>query len=215
MNYSNPFLPFSTPTIPEGPEHLYLIHDLQAYLAEPRMQERAFERFQRETACADVFQCDPWKYEPLLLDDLLKARTFQSPEEIHQLRGLIRAGSWNTYEHQEQDDILKRLKELREIEKQEAPHIDRVIADIRNNVIGEALEISVHTIENMNVTAWHQLKRYHGIRGEQAHIEKPNALTEQLHAELTLIRPIRDLLYFRRLYPILAQISVQQEPITA
>ncbi len=215
MNYSNPFLPFSTPTIPEGPEHLHLIHDLQAYLAEPRTQERAFERLQRETACADVFRCDPWKYEPLLLDDLLKARTFQLPEEIQQLRGLIRAGSWNTYERQEQDDILKRLKELREIEKQEAPHIDRVIADIRNGVIGEALEISVRTIENINVTAWHQLKRYHGIRGEQAHIEKPNVLTEQLHTELTLIRPIRDLLYFRRLYPVLAQISVQQEPVTA
>lgn len=213
-------------------EHMHSIHDLRDYLAEPRQNETPIQRRERETACANSFTCNPWKYEPLLLDDLIQARVMESPQDIHKLRGIIRAGSWNTYERESIPDILKRLKHLRDIVEfhrraltdprdtsttrehlddldEELEGIDKVIADVSSGVIGEPLEVSVRTIEDINVTTWHKLKQHHIIRGERPQPDRPDTLTKQLYQELALIRPIRDLLYLRRLYPVLAHMSVQ------
>lgn len=217
-------------------EHLHSMKSLVEYLEEPRENEKPAERIARETACSEAFSCNPWKYEPLLLDDLLKARIMQSADDIQQMRGLIRAGSWNTYQHESESDILQRLKTLRSITEyhrqtlirtsdpttsrehhedlqEELAAIDHVISDVRNGVTGEALEASVKTIENINVTSWHDLKRHHAIRGEQPRPDAPDALTKQLYQEIALIRPIRDLLYLRRLYPVLAQKGLQPKTV--
>src|SRR3989344_7746833 len=93
----NPFLPErpqqrerletrrEKPRVPEsGLERLHQLPDLHDHLVAIGHPE----------ACAGIYTCDPWKYEPILLDELIKERAGENdPERLAKIRGLISIGS--------------------------------------------------------------------------------------------------------------------------
>ncbi len=71
-------------------------------------------------ACEHVFSCDPWIYEPILLDDLTHEREHDArtdSERVTRLRKLIRAGSWMTYPRLRTEEILRVLAQARATER--------------------------------------------------------------------------------------------------
>jgi len=205
-------------------EHLHTLVDLQTYL---KIRGHA-------EACDNAFSCDPWKYEPILLDDLIKERLrADDPEKMNELRGLIRAGSWPTYPRltdtseletcfaavREQEDIAwnrkareadpdtsKELKEsLTEIEE----NIDKIRRAIDDRVVGDGLEEATRHIEDICARLWLELKELAATHGLSMKETRTNYLTKPYHEEIEQTRPIRDLLYLRRLYPKLAERSIE------
>jgi len=206
-----------------GYERLHTILDLNRYLN---------ERPNGGEACVSRFDCDPWKYEPLLLDDLIKARSQNAPQtRIDELRGLIRAGSWMTYPRTGQSGALQRLREVAQSEedgwqakiRQADPDTSRelkadmqemlqelrqVTADLAAGKTGPELEAAVRAVEDLNARAWLSLKGYMAARGGDLAETKKQPAARPLVEEIERLRLVRDLLYFRRLYPKWAKLSL-------
>lgn len=206
----------------EHAEHLHSVTDLHAYL-----EERG-----HTDACAHVYRCDPWKYEPILLDDLIAERVgANDPVRINALRGLIRAGSWMTYEPVTESDVQRKLsdiqrreeadwmsrvrrsdpdtaKELLENMEEQREEFERVRRAIHEGVVGETLEDAVRTIENFNAFAWTEAKKTLAAKGLAWQDARRDPAVRPLIEEIEKLRAVRDLLYFRRIYPSWAAESV-------
>jgi hypothetical protein len=179
----------------------------------------------RADACLNLFDCDPWTYEPILLDALIRERaTSGDSQTINQLRGLIRAGSWNKSKERrvlQLPDAVERIQEIQRREEQgwqerirhadpdtskehkenlrelleELAHAEELI---RRGVYGEELEPAVRAIEDLNAHAWMELKKaclMHGIDPTKA---RAVHFASPLVEEIERLRPLRDYVYFLR-----------------
>jgi len=96
-------------------EHILTISDLHQELLDLGHPE----------ACESVFRCDPWMVEPIVLEELMlesSKGTTADPARIERLRGLIRAGSWMSYDRTEPDDAYRQFAVIvkRELERRNA-----------------------------------------------------------------------------------------------
>ena len=159
------------------------------------------------------------------MDDLIKERVgTNDPERLSELRGLIRAGSWMTYERQDHASVQSALKQLRLYEeldwlsrireadpdtskefregmREELGDLDRVRQAIHDGLTGDEVEQATRTIEDINATLWLEIKKIlaaHGLPWQEA---SRHRLTKPLYQQIERIRALRDFLYFRRLYP--------------
>jgi len=176
-------------------EHLHSVLDLHRYLEESGHGE----------ACKNLYSCDPWKYEPILLEELEKHRG--SPR----LRGLIRAGSWMTYPRMDLDAVLDRLHTVRRLDTNpaDAQALDAIESALKTGKLGADLEPETQALEHISRELWLQLKRAlapHGIPSTEASNDQT---TKPLRRELDALRPIRDFLYYRTLYPTWAKLGLE------
>ncbi len=201
-----------------GIEHMPSVTDLYAYL----------KTHGHEEACANAYSCDPWKYEPVLFEDLIDIRaTTNDAVALRELRGLIRAGSWMTYERQTPEDLRSHLKtvrtreqqewewrirnadpdtskEYREGMKEEMEDLDQVEHALRMHAVGEEAAKAAKTVEDLAASAWLELKKQVAANGLEWDDVPHASETRQLYKEVEGLRPLRDELYFRSLYPNLA-----------
>lgn len=242
----NPFAPTSEPPAPKSSrvrklpeakreilparpkfERLYSFTDLQEFLAKARRDRRLAEgeRQRLGEACDSLIGCDPWKYEPFLMDELFRERRENDdPEAVRRLRGLIRAGSWMSYPRATPTDIhehlaavrrtefedwnwklrdadpdtAKEIKENRDEQAQEFNLTERSIAEGRR---GEDLEEATRVVEDLLGHSWYRLKAAMAAHGLDWPAAEHHPATARLFREITELRPVRDYLYHRRLYP--------------
>jgi len=185
----------------QEPEHMdimALTTELAAYLAHTGHPK----------ACARISDCDPWKYEPFVLDDLIRERiTSNRLSHIKKLRELIRAGSCMTYPRMSTDDVLHNLQLLKH-HGERPESINQLRQSIQSHILGQELEAAAELVENISVRLWLQLKQLivlHAIPDEQL---RGHYLTRPLYQEIEFLRPVRDLLYYRLLYPNQARLSI-------
>jgi len=176
-------------------------------------------------ACSGIFTCDPWKYEPILLDELISERAgANDPTRLAEIRGLIRAGSWMSSPRTETKDAQADLRdvalredqdwnarirhadpdtamELKQNHAQLKEELRRVEAALSAGSLGEVLEGSVRTIENLNASLWLQLRKLMAANGLDIQTAKSHPTARLCLEELEYIRPLRNFLYYRRLYP--------------
>ncbi|MFZ2803757.1 MAG: hypothetical protein WA001_00890 [Patescibacteria group bacterium] len=200
-------------------EHITSVKELHDYLVSKGHQE----------ACNNLYSCDPWMYEPILLDELIAERAQASSRStskgsVDKLRELIRAGSWMTHERVLKDDALEQLKRVTQLEEQDwqtkIRHADpdtskelkgnlkdaqaelaTVARTITDGLYGQDAEPAVRSIEDLSVQAWLELKKI--LISHQMDFTEAwtNPLTKPLVQELETLRPLRDYLYFEYLYP--------------
>jgi hypothetical protein len=225
----------AAPAVPTEIEHLASVRDLEAYLVAQAADKRAelgrvralasdpsldtgavnAARYKAgtleqdisllERACSEVYSCDPWKYEPVLLDALIIAREAEAPQEdIDRLRALIRAGSWMQYQRQDEEAVLAVLRRLRRREPASwEARLAAAEAQWEARETGPALEPAVRPIEDLSLRAWLMLKQAAGAHGLD-HLSDASHV-RMLRDELQDLRIARDALYFRRLYPNIAR----------
>lgn len=178
-------------------EHLHQTNELQIHLAQNGHPE----------ACASPISCDPWIYEPILLQEIKDARKQNDAQACNHLRGLMRAASWQTYERLDEETPWQILQSLRSA--QMPLHlIEQLEQTLRDKRTGPDVEQSLQSIEDINQRAWLDLKRVlapHGYTPKQA-ITNHFAAAEIKHLEE--IRKLRDLLIYRRIYPNWAKRSL-------
>ncbi len=234
----------------EEREHLHTVNDiyifLQEYLAswrrklaeqknEPGIVSKIKSYISEiEKACTGEYSCDPFKYEPILLELLNEEKVKNSnPQKINELRGLIRAGSWMTYERMKPAAIIGLVNKLKILEtearsfwlKQADPDtykelsqdlketlndLEEVNLSLRQNKTGQDLEAYARIIENLNARIWIALREFMNLHHLEPNSLRSQTLTKPLIEEIEIIRPIRDLIYLRRIYPKWAAASFQQ-----
>ncbi|MBI5655128.1 hypothetical protein HZC53_05775 [Candidatus Uhrbacteria bacterium] len=217
-------------------EHIANLYDLQAHLQSVRakLKNKPAEQRLIADACDNVMGCDPWKYEPYLLDELFRERRNNTdPETVPRLRGLIRAGSWTSYPRPSQKDILHDLadvrraeaqdwdwrlrnadpataKEIREDRDEQAAEFTALEHAVGSGVIGEALEVHARTIENLLGHNWFALKKIMAANGLDWRQAETDPATSRLFHEIQKLRPLRDYIYFRLLYPKWAKFTKEK-----
>lgn len=190
----------------------------------------------------DHFRCDPWKFESHLFDDIVEERSKSQPDQQHlnHVRGLMRAGSVFSFDRlsngQEPPQVKTSEQALplvsrarlvmaeywdwrihvagpfrhdpeaqQEYEqfKEEALHeLDLVEEAIQRNALGDELEQATRIIEDLH----EKIFSLHEKSTDKTH-------WRDLYIQL---RPLRNFLYYRRLYPIQAKASlVTWKPRTA
>ncbi|MFA4954751.1 MAG: hypothetical protein WC641_05555 [Patescibacteria group bacterium] len=228
-------------------ERLPTVFDLHAYL----------EGQSHVEACASAFSCDPWKYEPILYQDLglLLLEREDTEDELRKtdltrliakLRGFIRAGSWMTYdridlkrEMPKFDAALARHthdldRNLRSIQDQiddtklqaydaawsqeltdERDRLRRLAAvfklipeALHDGVMGDALEEAVRAFDAIYGRLSLSLRGVSAAHGSDK-ASDGNKNIAQLRREVDALRPLRDVLYLRRLYPNLAKLTLK------
>jgi hypothetical protein len=208
-------------------EHLHSFTDLQEFLDKARRERRLpeEERARLKEACNNIMGCDPWKYEPFLMDELFRERRGNNnPEAVRRLRGLIRAGSWMTYPRQTPSDVLRHIADIRQAELEDwdwrlrnaDPDTAKEIKENREDqardfalvelavtagLSGEDLEDATRVIENLLGYSWYQLKAAMAAHGLDWKAAETHPATSKLFREISELRPVRDYLYHRRLYP--------------
>lgn len=203
-------------------EHLATVKDLETYLGQQASRMRQHIKSMRtstqnkhaieqaeselarlESACLEAYTCDPWAYEPVLLDKLVHAKEAAHSEDIQQLRSLIRAGSWMHYQRHDEADILEKIRQLRRQFPAHADALQQAARVYTDHVVGEALEPAVRLIEDLDLRAWLSLKKLSHTHG--ATVTEESIHFQTMRQELEHIRAIRDAFYFRRLYPEIAK----------
>jgi hypothetical protein len=220
-------------------EHLHSFSDLQEFLDKARRDRRLMpeERARLGEACDSLVGCDPWKYEPFLMDELFRElrgeadperirelRGEADPERIRELRGFIRAGSWMTYPRQTPADVLGHLSAVRQAELEDwnwrlrnaDPDTAKEIKDNRDEqardfgltekavaqgFCGEDLETATRIVEDLLGHSWYELKAAMAAHGLDWRAAEKHPATAKLFREISELRPVRDYLYHRRLYP--------------
>lgn len=195
-------------------EHFASIVDLHSYL----------DRRGYEEACKHAYSCDPWKYEPVLFTDLIKARINDDKPLQNELRELIRAGSWMTYPRVNEKEIETRLKEverqeesswtwrIRQSDPDTAKELSKDLQEVKGDIegirqslqkgtVGLELETATRAIEDISARLWTDLKQLSSIHGLKEKELRTHHLTSPITQEIERLRPIRDLIYYRRLYP--------------
>lgn len=181
-----------------NPEHIPSINHVNAYL----------QKRDQAHLCQDVTDCNPWPAEALLLEDLRVIEDEHgSDAEREHIRTLIRAVSWFTYPPIPESALVPFLEEthrsLREwaLPKEYSAAWETILASCDAGETGTLLESSCRKMDHLFLFVWKELNRFrkaHNIPWKQlAQNDLPADL--QLQKDLVqLIRPVRDLLYFRR-----------------
>jgi uncharacterized protein YrzB (UPF0473 family) len=153
---------------------IYVIADVSSYLIDTG----------REHLCPDVFRCDSWKVEPVLLDDLRAATT---DEERTKIRGLIRAVTNTPPDHRSVNEMLHGMDMHTRLHDEEWQHVEDAL---RSSADQEALEDALRVVE----------ARYSALlfRWRMASEEHTK---ETLREEVEKLRPIRNYLYLRHVHP--------------
>ncbi len=219
--YANPFIAISEAA--SDIEHLATVRDVETYLDERVIQKiKDLELLHKkhaptyiiedvikeikhlERACSEAYSCDPWKYEPVLLDDLIRLHHDAAPYDyINHIRGLIRAGSWMHYTRKNDQHILDDIHFLQRIERASwISKLQQVEKFYSEKIIGKKLEPAVQTIEYLSFKLWLQLKKFAHAHGLQPTDNNPHL--QHFRKEIQYLRIIRDTLYFRLLYPNIA-----------
>jgi hypothetical protein len=165
----------------------------------------------REDLCHYPFKCDVWKVERSLLDDM---DAVSDLAETQRLRGLIRAASWMTHDRPASSSLMLRarlMQERFETKRNELARTDeaeakeweeeiamatRIVEALQRQISGEALEPAVHAFETLYRRSLHDYENAMRL-GKQV----PKKMVELAKTEVESLRPLRDELYFRRLYP--------------
>jgi len=225
----------------EEREHLHTINDiykfLQKYLQELQKKLTADEKEQKDTsrlktriakiekACVGEYTCDPYQYEPELFEMLNHEKTHSAdPEKINELRGLIRAGSWMTYERMKPAAVIELINKLKTLEtegknflmrradpdtykelnqnlKETLDELELIATSLRLNKTGDELEEAARIMEDLSTKAWSMLRLTMDQHQISLQDTQSHALTNPLIKEIETLGPVRDLVYFRRIYP--------------
>lgn len=103
------------------------VSDLRKYLELRGMHDAC------QSVVEGVSECDPLKYESVMLNDLIEARVNgYSPEEINRLRDLILAGSSPTYTRKDEQEILSEFTLLREM-KRRHPEVITKLSSVKTH----------------------------------------------------------------------------------
>lgn len=225
----------TTPSRPDL-EHIANLYDLEDHLQSVRvkLKDKPAEQRLIADACDNVMGCDPWKYEPFVLDELFaERRKAGDPEAVRRLRGLIRAGSWTSYPRPTQVDVLRDLadvrrtenqdwdwrlrnadpdsaKEIREDRDEQSAELFSLERAIENGDLGETLETHARSIEDLLGHAWFSLKKLMAAKGLDWKQAETDPATSQLFHEIQKLRPLRDYVYFRLLYPKWAKFTKEK-----
>jgi len=205
----------------ERVERLHSMEDLRAYLIDQKHPE----------GCVNAFFCDPWDYEPVLLDKLIHARAAEADQtEIDTLRGLIRAGTVMTSPRLKPSEVFERMERIRALEdadwsarieqarrdpttaddlardhREQQAELAHVTSALRDGVSGEELESAVRIIEDLNAHTWKELGTLLAQHKTNLAAARESHLVKPIVHKLEILRSVRDTLYFRRLYPIAFQ----------
>ncbi len=208
-------------------EHIANMSDLQAYLQVTRtkLRNRPEEQKRLAEACNNIMGCDPWKYEPFLIDELFRERREgNDPAEVRRLRSFIRAGSWMSYPRPTPDDVLSDIakvrnseqrdwdwrlrnadpdtaKEIRENRVAQQAEFTALEQAVQNELSGDDLEPHARNIENLLGHAWYSLKKLMAANGLDWKQAETHPAASHIFKEIETLRPIRDYVYFRLLYP--------------
>lgn len=207
----NPFLPQAQPSKPEQPleykpprvdtkdraKEIYVTTDVYAYLEDTKRTE----------LCRDMFHCDKWKIEPVLLDELkripkkskLDPHYRKDEATRNKLRGLIRAVSSFPPDRRSLSEMLHALGSDTLLHD---PEWEQIEESLRNNEIGEHAE---HAVELME-------QRYNSLV-ERWRVLDDGPSKNALHDEIDRLRPLRDELYLRLVHPLWAKKMLFTETI--
>jgi hypothetical protein len=186
---------------------------------EKNQLEDELHRLQAAIDACENFKCDPSKYESFLFEDLAQAKKLGDEKKIHKLRGLIRAGSWASYppirgpeelrpffakirlereeywnrlQAQETDETNKFILEHQK--REEAELLGNYQAKIEKRAFGTALEDVAQFLEELSEQAWLEYKK--ALAGGVSSLS-----AEEWKKEIDALRPPRDYVLHRRLYP--------------
>lgn len=177
----------------QDPERIPNVEALHAYLVETKTYKTGVlasavpDLPTRSNICKNFFSCNIWDVEPYLLDDLLKAKKAKNKEEIQRVREMIRAASWASHGRTDAELCLRLLKELR-------LDLPEIHAALQNYLCDEQIEDAVDRLEEEIETAWKA-------------IAKNTSSAPEARKKLHALRPIRDQLYFQRLYKKLCAVG--------
>jgi hypothetical protein len=156
---------------------VYVVADVSSYLVDT----------QREYLCADLFQCDAWNIEPVLLEDL---RNATSDEERDKLRGLIRAVTNIPPDHRSVHELLRSMDMHTRLHDEGWQHVEEALQpDASSHIIEDAMRI-VESRYTALLLRWQTTSEQH--------------LKEMLRRDIEALRPIRNKLYLRHVHPVFA-----------
>ncbi len=170
---------------------------------------------------------DPWTYEPILFEDLLREFVAgPNAERVMEIRKLISSDSKTSNPKKNLEDFMAiRASEAQHWESrirssdpdtsrelhadwtEELEELNAVADAIKNGTTGRNVEEAVRTIENLHMRSWTHLKQLLAIRGLTLADAKSDPAAKYMIAEIKRLRPVRDLLYYRRCYPQLARLA--------
>ncbi len=174
-----------------APEHIPTIDKVNAYLA---------SRAQGDL-CRDVMGCNPWPAEAFLMDDLAHYAAGQAPlphATRAETRLYLRAVSWFLYPPISEDAFRARVDALADASADEKALLHGALAHAHEE---DATEPAVQAIERLYLAAWAGLQKARRDADlpwralEDASLPEPVAAAK---ARVNALRPLRDLLYFRR-----------------
>lgn len=174
----------------------------RGHSAERQSLQRESRELEDALSACKAKQCDPWKYEGRILADLMAARAAKDAAQTATLRGLLRAGSWWTHERIHSGaEAAKTLETLwHDHPGDDLPHRAETLRLVRSDEIGASLEPAIAHIEDQFASWWREWKL--------ADAAGAKAAAEALQAEIGHLRAVRDYLYVRRLYPLLARHAI-------
>jgi len=191
---TNPFI--HSPNDPERIPNVEVLHDYLLKTADTShgtLVSHLPNLPTRVAVCKDFFHCNIWEVEPYLLDDLHKAKETHNEAEIQHIREMIRAASWASHGRTDAQTCLKLAKKLGIIDATVKTALLSFLCD-------QPIEAAVEVIEAKVDEAWKTMTEH------SADATLVQEAKEQLHA----LRPIRDQLYFQRLYTKLCALGKQQ-----
>lgn len=150
---------------------VYVFTDLEDYLKETG----------RENLCKDIYTCDKWEIEPILLNDL------DETDDINRVRGMIRAISNFPPDRRSDAEVLHAIDRERRLKD---PMWARIESTLRSTAVGEEVEDAVKAVEEE-----------YGRLMNQWRITEDETAKQHLRDEMGTLRPIRDRLYLRRVHP--------------
>ncbi|MEO5927935.1 MAG: hypothetical protein ABIO72_04400 [Patescibacteria group bacterium] len=188
----NPFLPppqeYKPPRVDtqDRAKEIYVSTDVFTYL----------EDTGREKLCRDMFHCDKWKVEPVLLEELAQE---QDEKKRNKIRGLIRAVSNFPPDHRSLPEMLHGVGSDIRLHDERWEEIE---ASLLHNELGQNAEYAVTLME----------QRYNVLMARwSANEEGP--IKDALGTEIERLRPIRDQLYLRLVHPAFARKMLFTETI--
>lgn len=156
---------------------VYVVADVSSYLIDTN----------REYLCADLFQCDAWSIEPVLLEDLHNAT---SDEDRDKLRGLIRAVTNIPPDHRSVNELLRGMDMHTRLHDEAWQRVEEAL---RPDATPGVIDAAIHIVET----------RY-GALLSRWQTTSEQYLKEMLRRDIEALRPIRNTLYLRHVHPVFA-----------
>lgn len=167
-------------------KEIYVSTDVFQYLEETGRAE----------LCKDMFHCDKWKVEPVLLEEL---KHEQDKTKRNKLRGLVRAVSNFPPDRRPLSELLGNLGSDLRLHDEDWEEIEESLV---NNELGEHAEYAATLME----------QRYASLIERWKTLDD-GAAKDVLKNEIERLRPIRDQLYLRLVHPLFARKMMFRETI--